>query len=126
MNQAGRECHGAVQRLEYELIVRDFTAVVNAGHADEARTFLHPDVVFRAGPKNALVGSENLIKMLNDIRAHFETFTVTITRLAVSDTGVLVEQLLLLKLAGRECCSLPSFSSFRFERFQIAEWRLAH
>lgn len=112
-----------LQRLERELIVRDFLTVWNAGGSDELGAFLHSDVVFRPALGRVARGRPAVIAMCRDIQGRFQGFRVSIVDLAVSSSSVLVEQEIELEDPDCAPCTLMSFASYRFEGYQISEWR---
>lgn len=111
-----------IERLEYELIVRDFVGVLNDGSDDELVAFLHPDVVYRASSTHAVAGRDSVIDLLQQVRVAFEEIQYCILNAAVSGHVVLVEQAIMTKpLRGQALWHL-SFASFRIEQFRIAGW----
>lgn len=123
MDPALSAAQRGIQRLEYELIVRDFTDVLNEGEPDELHAFMDTNVVLRMAANKAVEGRSAVATLINDVHARFEMFTVIITGLAVTERAVLVEQLLLVKLPETASYSMLGFASFRFRGFQISEWR---
>lgn len=112
----------AIERLEYELVVRDFTSLVNDGCFDELDAFLHPEVTYQPAPRQFVAGRRAVVAMLKDMHDSFEECTTTLLDVAVTHDVVLTEQQLRLRLPALPAQSVIGFSSYRLDGFQIAEW----
>jgi limonene-1,2-epoxide hydrolase len=126
MDPLSKHTLSGIERLELELIVRDFVSVLNAGCFSEFAAFLHDDVVYRPSGHQVLRGRTAVVQMCRNVVDAFEVACVEMTNVAVDGDVVLAEEWTRLKLRGKPEHWVMGFSSYRFEGFQISEWRRMH
>jgi len=115
-----------VERLELELIVRDFTASLAEGDSRELAEFLHEEVVYRSSSKHVVRGRGPVLALLRDIRSTFVVMEIRLERVGVDGGVVVAEQSIDLALPGALRQRIMGFASYRFVDRQIIEWRQLH
>jgi limonene-1,2-epoxide hydrolase len=115
-----------VERLELELIVRDFTASLAEGDSRELAEFLHEEVVYQSSSKHVVRGRGPVLALLRDIRSTFVVMEIRLERVGVDGGVVVAEQSIDLALPGALRQRIMGFASYRFVDRQIIEWRQLH
>ncbi|WP_191621693.1 nuclear transport factor 2 family protein [Microbacterium caowuchunii] len=115
-----------IEKLEYELIVRDLVNVLNAGAFAELSSFLHEDVVYRSSGRHAVRGASGVVTLCQDIATTFHGVCIEILSVAVDDNVVLVEEWMRLGLPGEQPRWVMGFASYRMRGLLVAEWRRMH
>jgi hypothetical protein len=115
-----------LEQLEYELLVRDFTSLINDGCFGELDAFLGPEVVYRPALNRYVIGRGAVLSMLEEMHYSFETYLTSIrdvaVAVAVASRVVLAEQTVRLKLPGEPEQRVMGFASYQFSGFQISDW----
>lgn len=122
MEDIRREALDGIRYIERELIVRDFVALLNAGAAAELLPFLTEDASYHPSRSDGVIGRAPLLRMFDDIRAHFDEWTTELVTVAVIGDTVLTEQVLRLRLPGGSPCEMLGFGSFRLDGARIRSW----
>lgn len=113
----------AIERLEQELIVRDFIAAVNGGLRSDDELLLHPLVTYRGSSVTALQGRRSVAEMCSNLREALQGFRFDIVRLVSSDMAVLVEEQVRFTSGDGQVVEVPGFASFQIEDSMIRTWR---
>ncbi|GAA1940894.1 hypothetical protein GCM10009775_35930 [Microbacterium aoyamense] len=115
-----------IERLELELVVRDFTSLLNSRCFDELTAFLHPDVEYRPSLRATVRGRSAVIALCEEIHHSFDEWCTSLLNVAVTEDVVLAEQALRLRLPGEQERWIMGFASFRMHGFQISAWHQVH
>ncbi|MFG6401121.1 MULTISPECIES: nuclear transport factor 2 family protein [unclassified Microbacterium] len=126
MDEIGREAMSGIERLELELIVRDFFTILNDGCIEDLLAFLTEDVVYKPSPRQAVTGRAAVIAMVSDIRTTFDEWKASLIDVAVTGDVVLAELALRVKLPIGPPEWLLSFASFRLDGYRISSWHQVH
>jgi len=116
----------SIERLELELVVRDFIDVLNDGDGDDISAFLHERVHYRPSPRQVICGRAAVLAMLADVREAFDSMSIRLDTVSVCGQVAVVEQTIELALPGAVAQTVMGFASFGFVGFQIAEWHQVH
>ena len=115
-----------IERLELELLVRDFTTVLNEGQSHDIAAFLHEHVCYRPSRTQLVRGRRSVLAMLEEVRLTFDVMQTSLDAVSVNETVVLVEQTIILALPGSAAQRLMGFASYRFSGLQISDWHQIH
>lgn len=126
MDDVRREALDGIQQLERELVVRDFTSLLNDRAHAELHPFLTEDVQYRPSPSRTIEGRSAVTRMIADMHQSFDEWSMTMVSVAVSGDTVLTEQRLRLRLAGTAAVEVMGFASFRLQGVQICAWHQIH
>lgn len=121
-----RTAPSGIERLELELLTRDFVTALNAGDLAGMRSLLHEEVVYRTSPVRVVTGRDEVIEMCREIRDSFREMGTTLNRVAVTDDVVLVDQTLYLVTHAGDELWLMGFGAYRFHDGLIVSWSQIH
>ncbi|MFS0795077.1 nuclear transport factor 2 family protein [Microbacterium sp. 1P10AE] len=126
MDEFTRATYTAIERLEFELIVRDFITVLNEGSTRELHAFLADDVHYRPSAQLTVYGRSDVVAMIEAIKRTFQEWRVFLVSVAVTGDVVLAEQSMSLRLPGCEPHLVMGFASFRLQNSRISAWHQIH
>ncbi|MET0885650.1 MAG: nuclear transport factor 2 family protein [Mycetocola sp.] len=126
MNSPSASVLTGMERLELELIVRDFTASLNDGVSRDLIGFLHEDVVYKSSSKHVVRGRAHVLALLRDIRSTFAVVEIRLENVGIEGDVVVAEQHVDLALPGALRQRIMGFASYRFIDRQIVEWHQLH
>ncbi|MET0715152.1 MAG: nuclear transport factor 2 family protein [Mycetocola sp.] len=126
MNSPSASVLTGMERLELELIVRDFTASLNDGVSRDLIGFLHEDVVYKSSSKHVVRGRADVLALLRDIRSTFAVVEIRLENVGIEGDVVVAEQDVDLAVRGALRRRIIGFASYRFVDRQIAEWHHLH
>lgn len=126
MDPIDHEAFTGIERLELELIVRDFVTILNDGTVRDLHPFLTEDVRYKPAPDKLVLGRDAVSAMISELRSAFIEWRTTLLSVAVTGHVVLTEQEMILGLPETGPQVLMGFSSFRLDGFRICSWHQVH
>ena len=118
--------HSGIVALENELLVRDFIDLLNDGAVNEMRTFLHPDVTYRAASADVVVGCDAVLAIVRQFLDAFEHVHFRVQSVGLAERIVLVQHHLHVQLPGENVHRLDSFAKFELDGYRIIHWQQVH
>ena len=117
--------HG-LNRLENELLVRDFLEVLSTGDCTAIMPFIHRDIQFAWAPGSRANGSRGVRRVWEELVAHCGIPSVRIITIASVDETVIVEASLSWHDNRDDRNGSRVFAAFEICDYQIVQWRQAN
>lgn len=112
----------AIERLELELIVRDFLYGIEHRNFDEVAQLLHPDVTITSGLAREIHGRASAMRACRSLFGATLTAPIRVLQVLVTDDAVLSEQEMAMPVESGAVEPVTVISCYRIEEFMIKSW----